>query len=141
MKFSLIALLSMTFSCSRINVQSRDMYYSSKQKIRHGIIPIETTSQVEQRLSEESIERGKLLYVAHCLSCHGPRGIGDGPNAKDQKIHPADLQRLAKDVPNFKFFMSVSQWQGDMPGWKVPFNELDREDLVAYIKTLRWAPR
>lgn len=78
-----------------------------------------------------------MLYEKHCLSCHGKNGEGDGPLALKSDHKPANLRKLAKEVPNFKFFMSISQWQGDMPGWKEKFNETDREDLVAYIKSFK----
>jgi len=41
------------------------------------------------------------------------------------------------EIKNFKFFMSVSQWQGDMPVWQQSFTDLENEDLVSYIKTFR----
>lgn len=81
--------------------------------------------------------RGKNLYVKNCLSCHGAKGLGDGPEAGRQKVAPANLQKLAKEVPNFKFFMSLFQWQGHMPGRKEQFDDKDRKDLVAYMKTFK----
>lgn len=81
--------------------------------------------------------RGKILYEHNCFSCHGDKGQGDGPLAHQQDHPPANLQKMAREVKDFKFFMSISQWQGDMPGWKESYNDIDREDLVAYIKTFR----
>jgi mono/diheme cytochrome c family protein len=81
--------------------------------------------------------RGKILYEKNCLSCHGEKGLGDGISAIDQKYKPANLQKLIKEVPRFEFFMSVSQWQGDMPGWKKQFEPEEREDLVSYLQTFR----
>ena len=123
----------MIFSCTRINQQSRDYY--DKQHIRHGVIPLSST--IVKKLDEASLARGRILYQNNCLSCHGERGQGDGPIAHEQKYRPANLQKLAQEVRDFKFFMSISQWQGDMPGWKEPLNDIEREDLVTYIKSLR----
>lgn len=120
-------------SCSRINVQSKDYY--KQQHTRHGVYPL--SASMSQKFDADSVSRGKALYVNNCLSCHGVTGLGDGPLARNQKVAPANLQKLAKEVPNFKFFMSISQWQGDMPGWKEQFNDQDREDLVAYVKTFK----
>lgn len=51
-------------------------------------------------VTDESIERGKLLYdKLECWNCHGQKGLGDGPNALNLKddwgypILPANLWR------------------------------------------------
>lgn len=128
-----ILTISILFSCARINQQSKDYY--NRQHLRHGVIPL--SSSIVKKLDEASLARGRIIYQKNCLSCHGETGKGDGPAAQDQKHAPANLQKLAQDVRDFKFFMSISQWQGDMPGWKEPFNDIEREDLVNYIKSFR----
>jgi mono/diheme cytochrome c family protein len=90
-----------------------------------------------KKLDEASLARGRILYQENCLSCHGESGKGDGPDAQNQKYPPANLQKMVREVKDFTFFMSISQWQGDMPGWKEPFNDIEREDLVNYIKSFR----
>jgi len=79
---------------------------------------------------EASLARGKVLYQVNCAGCHGETGRGNADKAPD-------LVKLVKDVPNFKFFLSISQWSGQMPGWKKKYSEVDREDLVNYIKTFK----
>lgn len=133
-------------SCAQINRDSRDKYQAEHQpKLKHGIVVLKDGSvdqdakvgSLQKNLDQASVARGKALYNKHCISCHGDKGLGDGADAGKQDNPPANLQKLAKEVANFKFFMSISQWQGEMPGWKEPFNESDREDLVSYIKTFR----
>ncbi len=41
--------------------------------------------------STRSIAAGAALYPANCARCHGPTGMGDGPDATDLPIPPADL--------------------------------------------------
>lgn len=108
---------------------------SSSCASRHRLVPKD--EGVEEKLSEASILRGKVLYEENCLSCHGKDGLGNGPLAHYNERRPADLRELVRKTRNFSFFVSISQWQGDMPGWKREFNEVDREDLVAYLKTFR----
>src|SRR5262245_12219781 len=36
-------------------------------------------------------QRGKLLYLASCASCHGVDGHGDGPSAAELKPSPRDF--------------------------------------------------
>lgn len=39
---------------------------------------------------------GQIIYQRYCASCHGTAGKGDGPMARDLKVVPSDLTRLAK---------------------------------------------
>lgn len=34
---------------------------------------------------------GKMLYAKHCKSCHGNKGLGDGPKAKQLETFPGDF--------------------------------------------------
>ncbi len=54
--------------------------------------------------------------------------------------HPPNLAKLVQEIPNFTFFLSISQWSGQMPGWKKEYSEADREDLVNYLKTIGKLP-
>ncbi|MGE0455991.1 MAG: cytochrome c [Vicinamibacteria bacterium] len=37
---------------------------------------------------------GASIFKANCASCHGPRGLGDGPMAGQLRYAPPDLTRL-----------------------------------------------
>lgn len=39
---------------------------------------------------------GEKVYQAYCASCHGPKGLGDGPVAASLKVATPDLTTLAK---------------------------------------------
>ncbi|MBY0517313.1 MAG: cytochrome c [Bacteriovoracaceae bacterium] len=137
----ILILMLIVISCSRINQQEHDQY-TEDLKMRHGVIPLPTPQKTtpanfSEKMREDSVARGKALYVAHCIECHGSMGQGDGEKATDLKRKPADLKKLAQQVAHFKFYMSISQWENKMPGWKEHFDESQREDLVAYIKTFR----
>lgn len=122
--YTSIMIILLLSACSRINQRSRDHYQESRN-IRHGIVPV--PGNVAKKLDPASIERGKVLYQQHCMGCHGVSGDEKGVN----------LKKLAHEVRDFKFFMSISQWQGDMPGWKEPISAKEREDLASYIMSLR----
>ncbi|HSD11664.1 MAG TPA: c-type cytochrome, partial [Candidatus Binatia bacterium] len=40
-----------------------------------------------------AIDKGRALYMAHCSRCHGPTGIGGGPDAVFLRNRPPDLRR------------------------------------------------
>lgn len=116
-------------SCSA--VQKSDEYIGAK-RMRHGVIPLAAVGL--EQLDQASVDRGEKIYVNNCLKCHGKSGEGDGVAAPP---NTANLRELMAEVGNFRFYMSVSQSQGEMPGWQNQFTELESDDLVAYIKSLR----
>ena len=123
-------MLFLIVSCSVVN-QKSDEYIGSK-RMRHGVIPLEAVSL--EQLDQAAIDRGEKIYMNNCVKCHGKSGEGDGVDAPP---NTGNLRQLMAEVGNFKFYMSVSQSQGEMPGWKTQFTELESDDLVAYIKSLR----
>lgn len=133
----LMALTIMLTSCSQINVDEQERYRqknTAHTSFRHGIVPV--SSVPVKKFDEVSISRGKTLYENHCISCHGPKGEGNGPLAAEQKIPPANLKKIVNEVPDFDFFMSISNWKGNMPGWKEKFTQTELDDIKSYLKTL-----
>ena len=143
------AILVTLFSCSHLNQTERREYDRREEEIgqpfRHGIVPEsvfeENGKVIPKIVSSESIKRGKIVYQQNCLKCHGRFGRGDGPESSTQKRRVKNIARLAKDVPNFKFFMKMSIWKGDMPGWVDALSEKDISDLESYIIYLSRVPR
>jgi high-affinity iron transporter len=130
MKTITILFLFSMIGCSRVSPKSQDNVGS--KRMRHGVIPLAEVSL--EKIDQASIDRGEKIYMKNCIQCHGKSGEGDGPLAPRGT---ANLRKLVTEVRNFKFFMSISQWQGNMPGWETSFNSAENDDLVAYIKTLR----
>ena len=42
-------------------------------------------------MTKDNLTAGAQLYEENCVSCHGPKGKGDGEAAKDVKPPPSDL--------------------------------------------------
>ena len=134
--FLLLVLLS--YSCSQINERTRKNFYDSKA-FRHGIVPKESklneSKSKKNKLSSNSITRGKALYESKCLHCHGKGGRGNSDYKNESGQSPTNLASLSRDVPDFKFFMAISRWKGQMPGWENVFSEKELRDLESYIKS------
>jgi len=43
---------------------------------------------------EASLTVGKALYTKHCKSCHGAKGLGDGPKSKELETPTGDFQPI-----------------------------------------------
>jgi len=74
---------------------------------------------------------GEALFVAHCLQCHGPNGMGTGLLAR--RVQPALLE--ARDnLPAAYVVVAVRQGIGNMP--VLPRGEVSDDELrqiAAYL--------
>jgi len=93
--------------------------------------PLATTPEV--------IKRGESLYKSNCAGCHGPKGMGDGPNVdrQDRKNRPANLT-LSRNPDGVVFY---KLWNGrkdpDMPAFKSRLTKDEAWAVVAYVTSLR----
>jgi mono/diheme cytochrome c family protein len=94
--------------------------------------------------SPEAIARGRALFLANCVLCHGERADGRGQRAVGFSKAPANFtdagwrQRVG---PRRVFFVIREGLHGTpMPSWKA-LSEDESWDLVAYVLSVSQAPR
>lgn len=85
------------------------------------------------------IAGGKELWMKHCKSCHGAKGLGDGAKS-------ATLKTLAGDFSTAEFqkstdgelYYKVAKGRDEMPAYdkKIP-DAADIWSLVAFMRTLK----
>ncbi len=87
----------------------------------------------------ESIADGKTLWSTHCKSCHGAKGLGDGPKAAQLKTEPGDFSKSdVQGQTDGSLFYKISQGREDMPGFKSKIPDQDDIwSLVNFIHTLK----
>ncbi len=95
----------------------------------------------------QAIARGKTLFKANCVLCHGEDGKGKGPGAKGLPHAPADLNNHFHMKPgdgDAYLFWRVSEggtvepfksMQSAMPAFKTLLSEDQRWDVLAYVHT------
>jgi len=88
-----------------------------------------------------TVERGGHVYEAHCVSCHGPTGKGDGEAARGLKPPPGNLARLAQmPFSRWDSFMYWTICEGGVPfGTAMPaFKDvLSKDDIWAVVTYIR----
>ncbi len=87
----------------------------------------------------ESIATGKALYVKHCKSCHGSKGLGDGSKAAQLKTDSGDFSIAGfQSQTDGSLFYKTNEGRGDMPSFKkkIP-DETDVWSVVNYMRTLK----
>lgn len=88
--------------------------------------------------NKESIAAGKELYVKHCKSCHGTKGLGDGTKAAQLKTKCGDFTtKTFQAQTDGSIFYKISEGRDDMPKFKkkIP-DEEDIWSIVNYLRTL-----
>jgi mono/diheme cytochrome c family protein len=102
-------------------------------------------SQMSARLDAQP--RGKNVYDAHCVECHGESGRGDGPSAAYLTPHPRDFASAKYKIRSTEsgsvpadddLMQSVRQglYGTSMPAWARILSDAEIADVVTYIKGL-----
>jgi putative copper export protein/mono/diheme cytochrome c family protein len=84
-----------------------------------------------------SIAEGRAVFAAHCASCHGERGAGDGPSAASLQPRPPDLRahhvalHTAGDI-----FWWISRGKPPMPAFGDTLGVEARWNVVNYVRAL-----
>ena len=85
------------------------------------------------------IASGKEMYAKHCKSCHGAKGMGDGPKAATLKTFSGDFSCAAfQSATDGELFYRVNKGRDEMPGYakKIP-DAGDRWAVVAYMRACK----
>jgi mono/diheme cytochrome c family protein len=87
--------------------------------------------------SDKILASARKLFETNCLTCHGPKGLGDGVAAAGLPVKPANWTAAATQaMTDGEIFWKVSNGRGPMPPWKhLPEN--DRWSLVHFIRTFK----
>jgi cytochrome c6 len=84
--------------------------------------------------------QGKAIYDKHCVACHGPQGMGDGPAGKMLKPPAADLtsaESKKKPAAEIRRIIEDGKPGTAMTAWKAQLSSNDITDIVAYVVSLR----
>jgi len=82
---------------------------------------------------------GKALYNKHCKSCHGSKGLGDGPKAAEMDGDLGDFSsKEFQAQSDGALYYKTTIGRDDMPEFtkKLP-NDEDRWLIVNYMRTLK----
>ena len=89
----------------------------------------------------EAIAAGQKIYETNCSTCHGDKGMGDGPAGAALDPHPADLQNTVKETDAAYQFYRISEggsvMNSSMPMWKGILKEDEIWQVVSYMQTLK----
>ena len=75
------------------------------------------------------------LYVAHCASCHGPSGKGDGPQAKKLEAKLPPLEAISGQSDG-ELYWKVTAGRRPMPGYRKTLTDEQRWLVVSHMRSL-----
>ena len=87
----------------------------------------------------ESLASAKSLWATHCKSCHGSKGMGDGPKAAQLKTESGDFTKASvQSQTDGALFYKTTEGRDDMPSFKKKLSDADdRWALVNYMRTFK----
>ena len=92
-------------------------------------------------VNDKVLADGKKLFADKCRKCHGPQGLGDGPDADPDRVETMNLtnpKRADRNSDGIVFYkVSNGRAKPKMPTFR---EELSTEQIwavVSYVQTLR----
>lgn len=89
-------------------------------------------------VTKVNLNEAKVLYNIHCKSCHGTKGLGDGPKAKNLKGDLGDFSSATFHAQtDGELFYKTKVGRGDMPGYAKKLNDEQIWLTVIWMRDLK----
>lgn len=89
-------------------------------------------------VSKENLNEAKVLYNVHCKSCHGTKGLGDGPKAKSLKGDLGDFSSEKFHAQtDGELFYKTKVGRADMPGYAKKLSDEQIWLTVIWMRDLK----
>ena len=92
-------------------------------------------------VDDKVLATGKTIFDDKCQKCHGPKGLGDGPDADPDHMEEMNLTnpKRADRNPDGIVFYKVSNGRSrpKMPAFKEELSAEQIWTVVSYVQTLR----
>lgn len=94
------------------------------------------SSQVAPALSSSDEQKAAQIYAAHCVSCHGAAGNGNGPAAGALKPNPANFHVRQPSSERARDVLNNGVPGTAMPAWKGQLSAEQIELLIPYVQQM-----
>jgi mono/diheme cytochrome c family protein len=95
--------------------------------------------------SAPDAQNGAAIFAQNCAPCHGPKGLGDGPQSMQLPVTVPGigLPEVARSASPAAWFKVVTQGNLDrfMPPFAGALSDQQRWDVIAYALTLHTTPQ
>ena len=127
----------LAFTMAQVTMRARDA-----APVQSGWILGEDAATKKNPLDadEKTLAAGKVIFKNKCADCHGPGGLGDGPDA-DPAATEMDLtnpKRAERNGDGIVFYKVLNgRKKPKMPAFKDELSEQQIWQVVAYAQSLR----
>lgn len=87
--------------------------------------------------SPEVIAHGKFVYENVCITCHGPKGAGDGTLTLVFPKPPSLMTQKVRDWADGEIFHRPMRGQGSMPSHARQLDARDMWSVVHYVRQMQ----
>lgn len=115
-----------------ISIDDAPYSYAQDEAAKAGaelVNPLEPTAEV--------LAHGRFVYENVCITCHGPRGAGDGHVTALFPKPPSLMTQKVRDWPDGELFHRPMRGQGSMPSHARQIDVRDAWSVVLYIRTMQ----
>ena len=95
------------------------------------------------RAADGASQKGRPIYEKYCLLCHGPQGLGDGPQGQLMKPPATNFrspQSRNKSDAELMNIIKEGHPNSAMTKWTGVLSEEDMNNVLAYIRQLSGGP-
>jgi len=85
----------------------------------------------------EPVAHGKFVFDNVCITCHGPKGAGDGHVTALFPKPPSLMTKKVRDWPDGQLFHRPMRGQGSMPSHARQVDQRDIWSVILYIRELQ----
>jgi mono/diheme cytochrome c family protein len=89
--------------------------------------------------ADGAAQKGRPIYEKYCLLCHGPQGLGDGPQGQLMKPPAANFRSPeSRNKSDAELLKIIREGHPDsaMTKWAGILSESDMQNVLAYIRHL-----
>ena len=112
---------------------------ANAQQKKAAAWPVPDKDKSMKSAAKADVATGKELWAKHCKSCHGSKGLGDGPKAASLKTFPGDFSGAAFQAStDGELLYRTDKGRDEMPKYESKIPAIgDRWALVAFMRTLK----
>ena len=123
---------------------SRTMTLAFHMTLNIGLIGLLLAPLLSAQEYPADLTRGKAVYQRNCQACHGVGGWGDGPDANNLNVAPANFHRVMSFLKSDEELLRTIEHGvifSPMHAWRGQLTDGEMQDVVAYIRLLAQAAR
>ena len=139
--FSVVALMAFAVAAAAAVIMTSPAPRQQKPGSGWTLPPDAAATKSPLNVDDKVLAIGKKLYTDKCQKCHGPQGLGDGPDADPDHAEDMNLtnpKRADRNPDGVVFYKVLNGRRSPkMPAFKESLSTEQIWSVVAYVQTLR----